>query len=350
MSEFNPDVLSVIGEAVIIVRGGKIVFSNAPADEFFGGSVKDKRLSEVFGSDISGTQAADFSASVSLNGKNCVIRSSRKYSEQILVISEVKADLSVINDAFLYSLRSSLMVMSMSAERCRMLAEENGNEDMLSTADALNKSLSSATRLMANISAVRAIEEKALCFTPKTVNLSSLLAQYVDVAAALLPEVKVSLEAPDSVQASVDTDLIKHLFTNLISNSVLHGKCKKLRVRLIDGAQTVLFSVSDNGHGIKNDELYNVFERYLSNAELSEINRGAGFGLTVVMGIARLHGGTVLLESREGHGTTVSVSLRKNLNSAALCSDTFSPEDVRDILTGLADCVDEKRFRETYQE
>lgn len=350
MTEFNPDVLSVIGEAVIIARSGKIIFSNAPAAAILGAGTVGKRLSVVFGTDISGTQAEDFTANASVNGKNCIIRSSKRNGEQILVINEVKFNSSIINDAFLYSLRSSLMVMNMSAERCRKLAEECGNEKILVAADSMNKSLSSTARLTANVSAVCAIQSQTIRFAPKTLDVSRLFAEYSDIAAGLLPEVKISYEAPEGLQAAVDSDLMKHLFTNLISNSVQHGKCRKLRIRLIDSAENVILAINDDGCGIKSEELYNVFERYLSAMELADISRGAGLGLSVVMGIAHLHGGTVLLESRPEHGTAVRVSLRKNLGGATFYSGSITPEDVKDILTGLSDCVDEKKFREVYKE
>jgi len=349
MTVFNPDVLSVIGEAVVIARGGKISFLNTPAAAILGAGAMGKRLSAVFGTDIVGTQAGDFTANVCLNGKNCIIRSSKRNGEQILVLNEVKFNSSVINDSFLCSLRSSLMVMKLSVECCRKCAEASGSEELSAAADAMSKSLSCASRLAANVSAVCAIESKTLRFSPKTQDISRLFSEYADIAAALLPDVKISFEAPDGLQAAVDDDLMKHLLTNLISNSVLHGKCRKLRIRLIDSTENVFLAVNDDGGGIRSEELYNVFERYLGTMQLADISRGAGLGLTVVMGIAQLHGGTVLLESRPEHGTAVRVSLNKKSGGTALYSPSITPEDTQDILTGLSDCVDEKRFREVYR-
>ena len=351
MSEFSSDVLSVIGEAVVIARDGNIVFSNSPAAAILGGSTVGKTLPAVFGEEIAAAQGDNFAAGVSLNGKNCIVRSSRKNGEQILVFSETQYDGTMINDAFLFSIRSSLMVMTMSVNRCRKLAAESGREELLMTADALSKSLASTQRLVTNISDVCGIRSQTLRFCPEVTDVSRLFSEYTNIAADLLPEVEISFSTPKGLLASVDTDLMKHLFTNLVSNAVRHGQCKALRIRLIDSPAYVILGVNDDGNGIKSTELYNVFERYLGSLTLSGINHGAGLGLTAVMGIARLHGGTVLLESREGRGTAVRVSLKKNLAGAKLHSYSVSEEnDVKELLTGLSDCVDEKRFRETYED
>ena len=348
MSEFDLDVLSVIGEAVLIARGEKIVFANSPAVAILGGKCIGKRVSTLLGTEISGMQADDFTANTGVNGKNCIIRATKRNREQIFVIKEVSLDNVAINDAFLYALRESLMIMSMSASRFRAQGEKTGNTDMLDMADSLNKSISSASRIMANITVVRGIQNGTVNFTPEPVDISGLFAEYTDIVSALIPNVKIDYEAPAGLQAKVDPALMKNLLSNLISNAVLHGKCARIHVRLIDSKETVVLAVDDDGCGIEMELLYNVFERYCGPMELSDMSRGAGIGLSAAMGIARLHGGTMLLESRVGRGTAVRVSLCKNGGKTALHTALASAEDVKDFITGLSDCEEQERFREVY--
>ena len=350
MSILNTDVLSVIDEAIIISRSHKIVFANYCAEVLLGRDITGKKLAAVLGENIACMQADDFTANTFLKGKNFIIRSSRKDRDQIFVIKEVKFNSFMFNDSFLFSLRSSLTIMNMSMEHYRRFAEKNRSEEMLELTDLMNKSLSSVSRLVENISVVSSLYAQSIRFSPKTLDICKLFAEYTDIIASLLPDIEICFEAPEALHTSVDTDLIKLLFTNLVSNSVLHGKCRKLHIRLLDSAEYLFLAVNDDGCGIQNEDLYNVFERYLDRIELKDMSRGAGFGLTVVMGIARLHGGTVLLESRADHGTALRVSLRKNTGGSAFYSYTPSTEDAEDFLRGLAGCVDEKRFRESYSE
>ena len=351
MSDFNFNVLSLIDEAVVITSNKKITFLNPPAEKLLGGNFVGKTLSAVFGADAPDFPADDFSVNICINKKNCIVRSYRKERNQFLVIKEVKYNQLMIDEAFLFSMRSSLTVMNMSLEHIRRAAEEYGSKDLLEYADFMNKRLCSVSRLVQNISIVNGIHAQTLHFSPKVYDISMLFQEYTNIAAALLPQVEICFDAPAHLYASVDASLIKCLLANLISNSVLHGKCRKLSIRLLDKTDYVMLGINDDGCGIKGDFLYNIFERYLDRNELSEIGRGAGLGLSAAMGIAQLHGGTMLLETKEGRGTALRISLRKNLVSVSLNSSTPLPtNDTNDFLIGLADCIDEKRFREANSE
>ena len=73
---------------------------------------------------------------------------------------------------------------------------------------------------------------------------------------------------------------------------------------------------------------------------LKDLGLGAGLGLTTAREIAHLHGGTLLLESREGRGTAVRISLDRVSAPLSLRAETPVYEQCYDsILTGLADCL-----------
>jgi signal transduction histidine kinase len=73
-----------------------------------------------------------------------------------------------------------------------------------------------------------------------------------------------------------------------------------------DGRTMVGVSFSDTGHGIPPGELERIFEPfYTTKAD----GRGTGLGLSVSLGIVRMHGGSIDVESKPGLGTTVRVRL-----------------------------------------
>ncbi|MEI3085316.1 MAG: ATP-binding protein [Oscillospiraceae bacterium] len=119
---------------------------------------------------------------------------------------------------------------------------------------------------------------------------------------------------------SIDPALAENLVLNLISNSLTHAAgCPSACVSCI--ASGFVISVNDDGCGIAPDKLHFVFDRYRHGFGISDIDHGAGLGLTAALAIANLHGGTLLLESREGSGTTVRASFSRNPvpHAAALC-------------------------------
>ena len=67
----------------------------------------------------------------------------------------------------------------------------------------------------------------------------------------------------------------------------------------------------DTGSGIAESELPRVFERFhrVKNTR-ARTHEGTGIGLALVQELARLHGGSVAVASREGQGSTFTVSIR----------------------------------------
>lgn len=113
-----------------------------------------------------------------------------------------------------------------------------------------------------------------------------------------------------------------------------------------------MISVNDDGCGIAPDKLHFVFDRYRHGFGISDIDHGAGLGLTAALAIANLHGGTLLLESREGSGTTVRASFSRNpVPTQLLCAaQEESERGMRTLLTGLANCLPDSCFGEKYAE
>ena len=82
--------------------------------------------------------------------------------------------------------------------------------------------------------------------------------------------------------------------------------------------RTVAFRVDDTGVGIPRESLNKVFDPFWTTKGPD----GTGMGLAVSYGIVTRHGGTILAESREGHGSTFTV----NLPIAKGFSERFEPE------------------------
>ena len=68
----------------------------------------------------------------------------------------------------------------------------------------------------------------------------------------------------------------------------------------------VVFSVADNGVGMKEDVLANAFEPCFTTKKVGE---GTGLGLSMVYGFAQQSGGHARISSTLGEGTTVSLYL-----------------------------------------
>ena len=69
--------------------------------------------------------------------------------------------------------------------------------------------------------------------------------------------------------------------------------------------------VADNGIGIAEADLPKLGNPFVqANNAYDRSHDGAGLGLSVVKGLARLHGGSLEIASRLGQGTTTTISCR----------------------------------------
>ena len=109
---------------------------------------------------------------------------------------------------------------------------------------------------------------------------------------------------------AMDAQALEWLLLNLLSNALKftpRGGAATLEVRV--EKELVQLALSDTGQGIAPELLDMVFDRFSHPRRMDPPPCGLGLGLPICRRIAREHGGGVVLTSREGGGTTVTVSL-----------------------------------------
>ena len=134
--------------------------------------------------------------------------------------------------------------------------------------------------------------------------------------------VELKVQLPNDVGTIVaDRSRIRQILFNLVSNAISfstdHGKIEINCERLED---RILFRIRDNGSGIPKKFLPKVFENFVSLGQ-GEKRRGVGLGLPIVKKFVEMHGGEVSIESEEGKGTLVIVSLPLVANSNGFKSE-----------------------------
>jgi len=103
-----------------------------------------------------------------------------------------------------------------------------------------------------------------------------------------------------------DALLLKQALNNILDNAVsaCEGNNGEIAVALEAADTAVTISVSDNGHGIPENELDKVFTPFFSSKP-----SGTGLGLPLAAKIVDLHGGHITVESKVGFGTTFRIHL-----------------------------------------
>jgi two-component system cell cycle sensor histidine kinase PleC len=122
-------------------------------------------------------------------------------------------------------------------------------------------------------------------------------------------------------EIEIDHKRIRQLLVNLLSNAAKFtpagGRILVLARPAADGGVTI--AVADTGIGMTHEEIMIALKPFAQvDARRARSAEGAGLGLPLALGLARLHGGTLHIESQPGAGTTVVVALPRRAAAARL--------------------------------
>lgn len=110
--------------------------------------------------------------------------------------------------------------------------------------------------------------------------------------------------------------LIKKILFQLMDNAIYFGAGKEVRVIVNQDRDRLLFEVKDQGVGMDEKTLDNLFLPYLNlNQEKFTQEKGAGLGLVIAKGYADILQGNIWVSSESGKGTSVFLSLPLKIKS-----------------------------------
>src|SRR5579875_3378218 len=140
---------------------------------------------------------------------------------------------------------------------------------------------------------------------PTPVPVAEIVAEAVGPLGEVAQGLGVTLEVADDRR-----DLVSAV-ANLVDNAIKYSdEGDVVTVRVAVTAGTVQIAVEDQGVGIPGRDLERIFERfYRVDRARSRATGGTGLGLSIVRNVAANHGGSVRVQSLEGHGSTFVLEL-----------------------------------------
>jgi signal transduction histidine kinase len=113
---------------------------------------------------------------------------------------------------------------------------------------------------------------------------------------------------PSLPPVSCDRDRILQVLSNLVANATKAApEAGHITLRVERRGSDLLFSVTDDGPGISEEDAKHLFERYWRSPEAGY--KGTGLGLAIANGIVSAHGGRIWVDSERGRGTAVLFTL-----------------------------------------
>ncbi|MCA1832010.1 MAG: sensor histidine kinase [Actinomycetota bacterium] len=181
-----------------------------------------------------------------------------------------------------------------------------GLEAMLRQSDRLE-------RLITNLLEVAKIERGVSEETDGVVDARRAIEKIVGDARAAKPDRVINFTAGiGHFRVRGDDSPIERIASSLLSNALKYAPASEpIGVTLIEWPGEIVIEVADRGPGIPPDQAAEIFDRFkrLGN-HLTRAEAGAGLGLYIAKQLADSIGGSLVVHSEPGHGSTFTLRLR----------------------------------------
>jgi signal transduction histidine kinase len=237
---------------------------------------------------------------------------------RIWTLREVTADrhLERLRDAFVaaasHELRTPLTSISGFLE---MLGDEEGalSPSGRTYLSAIRRGTTRLQRIAEDLLLVAQIEANRLELDHARLDLAELATATVEAARPAASEqgIELRLDVAKRIPLEADATRLRQVLDNLVSNALKFTPAGgAVALSASNGGDRVRIEVADTGVGVPQEEIGQLFSRfYRASTATRRAIPGNGLGLVIARAIVEGHGGKISLQSREGEGTRVTVSL-----------------------------------------
>ncbi len=141
--------------------------------------------------------------------------------------------------------------------------------------------------------------------------IKSIISEFVPMAEEKNIKLIFNL-VKEGLQVFGDKDKIRQVFVNLLQNAIKYTDEGSIEILLVEEKKFLNISVKDTGIGIPEEDLNRIFERfYRVDKARSRAVGGTGLGLAIVKHIIEAHNSKIIVQSKQGEGSTFSFKLKK---------------------------------------
>ena len=184
--------------------------------------------------------------------------------------------------------------------------------ERLGVAQALNAIARNGDVLLERVAQLLTAGNKRMVLAPAPVDVVALVEETVAVVTPFATQAGVTLSVDgEGVVAELDARRIEQAVENVLTNAVkFTPRGGSVTVRVAGDGERAVISISDTGVGMSAEDKQRVFDRfYRASTARENAVQGIGVGLSIVKSIVDAHGGEITIESEQGRGTTIGLSL-----------------------------------------
>jgi signal transduction histidine kinase len=203
--------------------------------------------------------------------------------------------------------------------------------DRLALRKALRDQASRVRNLVEQLLDLARLDLAAVHIRPEPVRLLSKVEEIVRPLADGRTNVRIAV--PPDLEAVVDSSALDLMLSNLVANSLRHGK-PPVTITAARQDRHLRLAVEDRGGGVPREFVPRLFDRFARSPESRGRRDGSGLGLAIVQAYARAHGGEIVYEPAVPQGARFEVVIPQGLGrgaapariSSAVAAETGSVE------------------------
>lgn len=207
-----------------------------------------------------------------------------------------------------HELRTPLAVVELAAETALLRADELSREQLEVLLHTIQRNSRLAALLLGRLGLARQVEAGDVPLEVEAVDVVLLVRQSLDdLDEVLLRAHPTTLGGADVLVVPADPTALREVVFNLLSNAAKYSPDRApiaVDVRASEGGATVL--VRDHGDGVRPEHAERIFGKY---ERADPRGHGVGLGLFISRGLARAHGGDLVVHPASGGGSEFVLTL-----------------------------------------
>lgn len=183
--------------------------------------------------------------------------------------------------------------------------------------EELLKITSRTYNMMENILDWSSFELKNNAIRVKEIDLKSLFEDTTEIfkVIAKQKQISINLEYKKNPLVKIETDRLLLIYRNLVQNAIKFTPSGgTISIEINASGKWVRISIQDNGVGISEERLKNIFEQDIKSTYGTEQEKGTGMGLHLCFQNAHKLGGQIEVKSLEGNGSVFILSIPNGLS------------------------------------
>jgi signal transduction histidine kinase len=183
--------------------------------------------------------------------------------------------------------------------------DELPESQRLTLRNALREQTTCMQNLVEQLLDLSRLDLAEIQISPEPLRLRPKIEELVRPLADARPNA-VTIAVPPDLEAVVDPAALDRMLSNLIANSLRHGK-PPVTITAAGQDRHLRLVVEDRGGGVPHEFVPRLFHRFARSPDSSGRRDGSGLGLTIAQAYARAHGGEIVYEPAVPHGARFEV-------------------------------------------